>query len=888
MVATTTQVPADPLRDLTAYELRNLVAHLTEAGRLGALRGLLTLESAEGRNAWYEAKVRSGAFGAYALDVAAALRAVQEQPLCFDGDSPHVPHLGEEYRHSLMLTSLNSLSARLEPSLTAGLARTGLTSTTDALSYARRGTDAFSRAKALIGLLPALDESERRGVSQEILREVTASESAGQAQRKSDYAKLLASVVPYVTASDAQPIVESLIDQLAVADRVREDEFGWNSIDGYIDAVIAVSGHLTTRQARRLFRVASRSDNERARDALLPAIAASADGRLLRRVLRAAEKSRSPARARILVDIAPYLAPAARERVLEMAMVSAIESNRPDQVATMLRVSRGHQRDRVLRALIEAARMHTDPETHAVGLLQAAMHVDGLPEREALVDEALHIAETLADHPYPYRLARFVSQLPQPAKGRLLAIVLAAARRMSGDDEDRLWALAELAALADEGDREAVEAEALTAFQQTDPIRQSVAIQQLAPHVPLPILREAHRISQVISDDDHQRDALAALEPYLLCSPTDEELTAAIAAARAVRHEQIGSDILVALAGRLSGAHRAFVLDAALTHVQADNSTSVHRGIRLTMASWGIVALAPNLDYVTTPDVRPVWERAVGIAMALGKAPDRAHALAALGAVCGPDAPEAQPVRADALAAARVAGHWSRAGPAIVLASLGRQVAEADRAELLEEASVAAWLVIKHARTARRFGGLLAGPALPQVEAAAVVAAALGAVKGRALARAVVKEARRLPEDQSSAKIDALLTVMACYEEPRRSRLLREALAAARKRGPHDLAGLTPVLDEPDRSAALSEVLPQARRHDGYDTWSPIASALAAMPPEAAYTVLHNPPDGLTTLPRDNLLIEITHMAPLILAIGGRAAVAEVATAIRQSARWWP
>src|SRR5207244_11517661 len=40
---------------------------------------------------------------------------------------------------------------------------------------------------------------------------------------------------------------------------------------------------------------------------------------------------------------------------------------------------------------------------------------------------------------------------------------------------------------------------------------------------------------------------------------------------------------------------------------------------------------------------------------------------------------------------------------------------------------------------------------------------------------------------------------------------------------------------------------------------------------------------GLTTLPRKNLLLEVVHTAPLIVAIGGRAAVAEVADAVRQA-----
>ena len=858
---------ADPLGELTAYELRNLVTHLAEAGRVGALRGLLTLETADGRNAWHEAK--QSAFGAYVLDVAAALRAVQELPPSSERDAPTIPRLGDEYLYALMLTSLNSLAEALPPSLMTALVQAGLMSTTDALSYARRATDAIQRAESLIRLLPALDESQRRGTSEEIVREIEASAPEVALAEQSKRAKLLASLVPHLAPAEATRIVERLIDELEQADRSAESAYG------YVDALHAVMRHLTTDQARQLFELASRSRDELVRDDLLPVIAAAADGELLGRVLEAARNARLPVRASILAELAPRLPPGRRAHVLAEATEAALEWKSLDQLGKMLAVSPVPERQRVLQTLIEAAREEDRPGDRAAALLEAAAHLDAAHERDGLVGEALHAAEALPiDPPFPYRLvslAQSAQRLPQPAKGRLQGLVLAAARETS-DDSERVEALVGIAEHADDGDREALLAEAFAVFQEIDSISQAFALEELAPRLPPAMLREALRIVQVISDDDDRREALAALAPYLLRSRTDPEVASAVAAARAVHHTPSGRDILVALAGQLDEAQRASVLDTALTLAQEDPSTSVSRGLAV---------LAPSLDYTKAPEVRPVWERAVGIASEIADAPDRAHALVALAAVSVPGAPESRRVQADALLAARAIDDQRLAARAIALAQIGALLPEAEGAQVLEEASDTARLLTR--RTPDRY-------TFWEVDAVAIVAADLGGKEGRALAREAVKLARRLPDHRSELKLYALATVAPCFGEPQRSNLLREALATARGQSLKDsLAALAPALDEPDRSAALSEALPDARKHGGtYDLWSSIAAALAAMAPEAASRVLRNPPGGLTTLPRDKLLTEIGYTAGAIVAIGGRAAVAEVADAVRQTAAWWP
>jgi hypothetical protein len=90
--------------------------------------------------------------------------------------------------------------------------------------------------------------------------------------------------------------------------------------------------------------------------------------------------------------------------------------------------------------------------------------------------------------------------------------------------------------------------------------------------------------------------------------------------------------------------------------------------------------------------------------------------------------------------------------------------------------------------------------------------------------------------------------------------------------------------DEPDCTAALSDALLYARRNRA---WEHIGRSLLSMEPRNAYRLLKIPATGLTNLPRKNVLVEISRMAPVIFAIGGQDAVVEIAEAIQDTGRWW-
>jgi len=141
----------NPFAELSSYDLDNLVIHLDAAGRNDDLHRVLGLETAEGRNAWYEIKDRRGDTAGYRADASLALARVGQTPC----DMPGVIGLG--CRYALILASLNSLEQNIPPQVLACCVEKGLWLPAKALEYAlrfERKEDFDSALAALAPLLP--------------------------------------------------------------------------------------------------------------------------------------------------------------------------------------------------------------------------------------------------------------------------------------------------------------------------------------------------------------------------------------------------------------------------------------------------------------------------------------------------------------------------------------------------------------------------------------------------------------------------------------------------------------------------------------------------------------------------------------------------------------
>jgi hypothetical protein len=144
---------ANPLADLTDYELRHLIAHLAELGHGDDVHRLLRLEVVDGDrrlNAWFDRKRARGEFDAYLADVAVGWRVADEA-----GSDPGAVVLQAEY--ALFTASVNSLVGLMPISDLATHAASGSVEPSQAVALAERYADPRDRVGALVALASELD-----------------------------------------------------------------------------------------------------------------------------------------------------------------------------------------------------------------------------------------------------------------------------------------------------------------------------------------------------------------------------------------------------------------------------------------------------------------------------------------------------------------------------------------------------------------------------------------------------------------------------------------------------------------------------------------------------------------------------------------------------------
>ncbi|MCK4792265.1 MAG: hypothetical protein KAV87_51520 [Desulfobacteraceae bacterium] len=148
----------DRWSDCDEYGLRYLSAHLEFSGQIEALHRLLASETSDKRNVWYEAKESIGDTEGYFNDI---MRAWQLAEKAYISTAQHAEvgrYIGLQIRYALIISSLNSLSTDIPPSLLSALVERGVWSPIQALTKARLKTRSSEKADALTKLAPHLSE----------------------------------------------------------------------------------------------------------------------------------------------------------------------------------------------------------------------------------------------------------------------------------------------------------------------------------------------------------------------------------------------------------------------------------------------------------------------------------------------------------------------------------------------------------------------------------------------------------------------------------------------------------------------------------------------------------------------------------------------------------
>ncbi|MGI5261429.1 hypothetical protein [Streptomyces angustmyceticus] len=156
------------------YALRHLSAHLLAAQFPERLHALLAAQVSRGpyaaENIWFMAHDHAGTTDAYLDDVAWAQQAAEratDEALRRHRPAPTFVH---ELRYAWVRATIRTFTDQIQPRLLERLVATGIWAPERGLAHARRTSDPFQKARALLALHPHAEAGLRNGLVGEALR----------------------------------------------------------------------------------------------------------------------------------------------------------------------------------------------------------------------------------------------------------------------------------------------------------------------------------------------------------------------------------------------------------------------------------------------------------------------------------------------------------------------------------------------------------------------------------------------------------------------------------------------------------------------------------------------------------------------------------------------
>ncbi|BAY10151.1 NB-ARC domain-containing protein [Calothrix sp. NIES-2098] len=924
------------------YIHQRLVWHLEKAGRVEEIHSLLHEESATGNNGWFEVREKLGQTGGYITDIS---RAWELAEAIWDESSlPQV--VGWQCRYALITASVNSLATKLPVKLLMALVKNNMWTPEQGLAYAVQNPEAKEKVTAIAELVNYLPPNLEKLALSEAL---TAARSIQDEYYRADALSALAANLPPELLAEALTAARSIQDEYYRAcalsalaanlpEVLPEALTATRSIqDEYYraDALSVLAANLPPELLAEALTAARLVQDEYYRASALSALAANLPPELLAEALTAArsiqdEYYRACALSALAANLPPELlaealtaARSIQDEYYRASALSALAANLPEVSPEALTTARliqdEYNRADALSALAEklpevlpealtAARLIQDEYNRADALSTLAAK---LPE---VLPEALTAARLIQDE---YNRADTLRALAANLPPELLAEALTAARSIKSN-KYRADALSALAAKLPEVLPEALIAarsiksnkcradalralaanlppellaEALTAARSIqDEYYRASALSALAANLPPELLAEALTAARSIQDEYYRASALSALAANL-----PEVLPEALITARSIKSNKCRADALRALAANLppellaealtaarsikSNKYRASALRALAANLPPEllaEALTAARSIKSNKyRADALRALAANL-----PEVLP---EALTAARSIQDEYYRANTLRALAA----NLPEVLP---EALTAARsIQDEYYRANTLRALA--------ANLPEVLPEALTAARSIKSNKYRADALRAL--AEKLPEVLPEALTAArsiqdeyyrvdalsALAANLPPELLAEALTAARSIQNEYYRA--DALSALAANLPE-----VVPEALIAARLIEPNKYradalralaANLPPEL--------LAEALTAARliKSNKYraDALSALAVGLSQMSSATLFPLWQDTLHQLSLRTRPNLLQSIKALFPVIFALGGEVAMAEVAHAIADVGRWW-
>ncbi|BBD59077.1 regulatory protein [Nostoc sp. HK-01] len=557
----------------------------------------------------------------------------------------------------------------------------------------------------------------------------------------------------------------------------------------------------------------------------------------------ALQKPEPEEKVKALAELVNYLPPNLEKLVLLKALVAAREIQDEYYRADALSALAEKLPPDLLPEALAAARAIQDEYYRADALSALASK---LPE---ILPEALAAARAMQYEQYHVQtLSALTDILPEMLPEKLVAA------KAIQDEYSRADTLSALVDKLPE-----ILPEALTAAKTIrGEANRAVVLRKLADKLPPELIAEALTTARAIENEQYRADALTALADKL----PPELIAEALTTARAIENEQYRADALTALADKLPPE----LIAEALTTARA--KYEIYRAYTLRK-------LADKLPSELLPEV-------LAVAREIQDEYSRANALIAL----ADKLPEVLP---EALAAARSV--QNKRDCTIALIALTEKLPE-----ILPEALAAARAIPNEYVRAYFLSELT--EKLPEVLPEALTAAReIQDESDRVYVLTVLAD--KLPE----VLPEALAAARAIQDEYYRANalsaladklteVLSEALTTAREiQDEYYRADALSALADKLPPELLAEALSTAKviqsEYSRASALSALASSLSQMPFSELFLLWQETIHYLSLRTRSNLLSDIKALFPVIFALGGEAATAEVARAIIDVTRWW-
>lgn len=924
----------NPVADLSEYELHHLLAHLEHAGLIRDLHTVLSLDTPQRRNAWYEAKARIGDEDGYLDDVNRAWRLVNTEDLAENLANG----LGLQCRYALITASLRSRATKISVPLIIMLVQRGVLTPLQGLGYARRTISPGQKVQMLAAIVNYFSEPLRGRVLEEAT-EIARSIKIESSRNNKEFVSAIAGIAPHLTepllrdaleatkqltSSDQQEALEALAPCLAEPLLSEALEVAVALGTFRTEALAALAPHLAEPLLRQALEAVkpvhgegdstARRKDEEAIAVLLPRLAEcdhAAEALVLARGIEDEE-----IRAKALIDIAAKLSESARGRVLDEAVraARAIRFMGPFRARILLQVA-AHANESARANVLKEALAQLDEIPYRDDRLETLASLAGYLG-EKIVDRAL--TETLDSMSLEYEdmnmlafpriLESLAPHLDELQIRKALGIVSSLPERtgaIPARDEMFEYLVPRLAELghSDEALR--------LARRVAGPWREAI-LERIAANASMSLLREIVSEVERLRDEQYIAEALAAFTPYLSDHVMQDVLRQAIAAVAMVEDIVGRAEAMVAIAPCLKYGYAdqflvvakrmndndgyAKVVAAVIPHVsESDGRAALHdvmlavRDIRNdAQRAWALSAIAPHLS-------KEMLAEAFHVAYGIEDHFYRGQALAAL----VPRLAElGNPREACEIAMKRIGFEW---GPE----ALGR-VAPYLSQRLLREIAERATEFADRGIGARVLGAI--GPYVEQELVPAILAEADQIWDGnRERTKALTELAPRLTEPLLRQALEIASRISS--EENRAEALAGllprqaalgssdEALTAARELSDSEwraraLTALMPYLKERTQQETLEEAIMAAQSvDDAHRRGQLLTGLLPYLQPLPSATLVEEWSLLLRSSSRgtrQGLLSDLAAFAPLIVKLADTSAAQPTVDSILSVGRWWP